>query len=70
MNCCHAHDKLIVVHEEEDCPVCEIIHDNFKLRTQLLTGAKLADYDICSLPKYIQKIFREISNRKKEAAGR
>lgn len=68
MECCHNHDGFVVVYEKpgDGCPVCDIIHDNFRMRAQLLTGSKLADYNICQLPKYIQKIFREISKRKKK----
>ena len=67
MRACNDHQGFIVVHKEyELCPVCELIHDNFKMRMQLLTGAKLQNYQITALPKCIRQIFIEISNKKKK----
>jgi hypothetical protein len=67
MRACNDHKDFIVVHnDKETCPVCELIHDNFRMRTQLLTGAKLAEYQITALPKCIRQIFIDISKRKKK----
>jgi len=67
MRACNNHQGFIVVHSDtESCPVCELIHDNFKMRTQLLTGAKLSKYQITTLPKCIRQIFIEISNKRKK----
>lgn len=67
MRACNDHADFVVVHkDDEPCPVCEIIHDNFRMRVQLLTGAELANYDITHLPKYIQRIFRDIANKRPE----
>jgi len=65
MECCHNHNGFVVVYEKGECPACEIIHDNFKMRVQLLTGATLANWQISNLPKCIQKMWMEISNKKK-----
>jgi hypothetical protein len=60
---CNDHQGFIVVHsDKEPCPVCELIRDNFRMRMQLLTGAKLANYQITTLPKCIRQIFIEISD--------
>ena len=67
MRACNDHKDFIVVHaDNEPCPVCELIHDNFRMRMQLLTGAKLAEYQITALPKCIRQIFIEISNKKRQ----
>ena len=34
MRACNNHSSFVVVHKDsEDCPVCEIIRDNFRMRT-------------------------------------
>jgi hypothetical protein len=67
MRACNNHKGFVVVHKDsESCPVCEIIHDNFRMRTQLLTGAKLSGFEIGHLPKYIQEIFKDIANKRKK----
>jgi hypothetical protein len=67
MRACNNHKGFVVVHNDsESCPVCEIIQDNFRMRIQMLTGAKLANLEIGHLPKYIQQIFKDIANKHKK----
>jgi hypothetical protein len=64
---CKAHKGFVVVYEGRECPVCEIIYDNFRMRIQLLTNSKLSAYDLTKIPKYVKDMIKDIREEKKNA---
>ncbi len=77
MNICHNHEKdgFVVVMEKDapyrggyGCPVCEVLHDNFRMRLDIMSNHGLADYSAAHLPKLVQRILTRMARaaRKKQ----